>query len=91
MVPDRLGAPVQTGPAEIAFFANTTQGFPVPTGYRIETNGPGSWAEVSGVNAPLNAVFKDITDVRWDPVKTETDQIGVFSSAGTESTAVGTV
>ncbi|GES58211.1 six-hairpin glycosidase [Aspergillus terreus] len=64
-----FGTGVQTGRAEIAFFANSTQGFAVPMHYRIETNGSGLWAEVSRMDAP-RAVSNGITHVSWDPVKT---------------------
>ncbi|KAL5355577.1 six-hairpin glycosidase [Aspergillus floccosus] len=74
-----FGAAVQTGRAEIAFFANSTQGFAVPMHYRIETNQSGSWAEVSMVKA-ADAVANGITDVKWDSVRTSQIRL-VFSPA----------
>ncbi|RAL10257.1 six-hairpin glycosidase [Aspergillus homomorphus CBS 101889] len=64
-----FGSATQTGRAEIAFFANATQGYAVPKSYRIERLNGDSWTKVSKAkyDTPL---ANGITDVSWQSVQT---------------------
>ncbi|PLB54118.1 six-hairpin glycosidase [Aspergillus steynii IBT 23096] len=64
-----FGSGTKTASSEIAFFANSTQGFDAPESYRIQTNESGSWKDVA------NAKYSDplangITRASWDEVTT---------------------
>ncbi|EIT75808.1 synaptic vesicle transporter SVOP [Aspergillus oryzae 100-8] len=57
----------KTASAEIAFFANSTQGFDAPEKYSIQVNVSGEWAEVSNANYS-SPVANGITRATWDGV-----------------------
>ncbi|GKZ76244.1 hypothetical protein AnigIFM56816_005222 [Aspergillus niger] len=67
-----FGNATSTASAEVAFFANSTQGYDVPGSYRVETSDSttGEWKEVSNGNYS-SAVANGITTVSWDEVTTE--------------------
>ncbi|KAE8152315.1 Six-hairpin glycosidase-like protein [Aspergillus avenaceus] len=59
-----------TASAELAFFADDTQGFDVPDTYSIQTRSGDSWTEVEGV-VYGDLVANGITSVLWDAVDVE--------------------
>ncbi|KAE8341560.1 hypothetical protein BDV24DRAFT_132196 [Aspergillus arachidicola] len=60
----------KTASAEIAFFANSTQGFDAPEKYSIQINVSGDWSEVSNANYS-SPVANGITRATWDGVDTD--------------------
>jgi hypothetical protein len=65
-----FGKSTEMKSAEIAFFANTTQKFDVPSDYRIQTSQSGSWKDVS--NGKFDkALANGITKASWDAVSSE--------------------
>lgn len=65
-----FGDSIDTASAEIAFFANATQGFDAPESYRVEVLDNIEWVEVSGAHY-AEPVANGITLASWDEVATE--------------------
>ncbi len=59
-----FGAQTQVSSAELAFFVDSTQGFDVPSSYRVQIANGNTWANVSEANY-ANAVANGITGVEW--------------------------
>lgn len=66
----KFGSSTTTASAELAFFANETQGFDAPEGCRVEVLDSGGWVEVSGAHY-TEPVANGITIASWDEVATE--------------------
>jgi hypothetical protein len=65
-----FGTSTQTKSAEVAFFANSAQGFDVPTNYRIQTIQSGGWKDVSNGKYD-KALANGITAASWGSTATE--------------------
>ena len=59
-----FGAPTTISSAELAFFADKTQGFDVPEAYRVQVATGHSWIDVSDAKN-AKPVANGITDVKW--------------------------
>ncbi|KAF2114225.1 six-hairpin glycosidase [Lophiotrema nucula] len=62
-----FGAETSISSAVIAFFANETQGFDVPTSYSVQTSSGGVWAGL-GNGTHAKPVANGITNVAWEEV-----------------------
>ncbi|KAF2130700.1 hypothetical protein P153DRAFT_430051 [Dothidotthia symphoricarpi CBS 119687] len=59
-----FGANTTIASAELAFFVDSSQGFDVPSKYRIQSNVNGSWVDASGAKY-ATAVANGITAASW--------------------------
>ncbi|KAK9847669.1 six-hairpin glycosidase [Penicillium brevicompactum] len=65
-----FGSSIKLKSAEIAFFANVTQEFDVPSDYRIQTSQSGKWVDVSNGRFD-EALANGVTKASWDAVSSE--------------------
>ncbi|CAG8121092.1 unnamed protein product [Penicillium olsonii] len=82
-----FGSSTKTKNAEIAFFANATQTFDVPSDYRIQTSQSGKWVDVS--NGKLDkALANGITKASWDSVSSESIRLVFTPKKGSKARLV---
>jgi hypothetical protein len=76
-----FGTPTAVSSAEIAFFANTDQGFDVPTSYRVQAASNSSWVDVAEATYDTS-VANGITTASWSQVNSSQVRIMLKPKVG---------